>query len=215
MAKPKRIAETVAEIRAGTEVVAVPAWEIAQIFPLQGHWSVHEYLALDTNHLVEFSNGQIEVLAMPSQSHQIIVLALYRLLLAFASRTKAGMVLVAPLRVRLGGDRFREPDVAFMLQAHAQRRGEIFWDGADLVIEVISPDDPNRDLVIKREEYAQAGIPEYWIVNPMDRTVTVLTLEGGDYLAHGSFASGEEADSVLLPGFMVDVDQVFLEVDLA
>ena len=39
-----------------------PTWEIAQLFPAQGHWTEEEYLALDTNHLIEFSQGQLEVL---------------------------------------------------------------------------------------------------------------------------------------------------------
>src|SRR5687767_15399448 len=62
------------------EAQAEPAWEIATIFPLQGAWSEADYLSLNTNHLVEFSHGRVEVLPMPTQSHQLIVLFLYRLL---------------------------------------------------------------------------------------------------------------------------------------
>ena len=58
------------------------------------------------------------------------------------------------------------------------RRGNDFWTGADLVVEVVSPDDPSRDTQDKRLDYAEAGIPEYWIVNPLDETVTVLVLWG-------------------------------------
>ena len=47
-----------------------------------------------------------------------------------------------------------------------QQDQNVHWTGADLVIEVVSPDDPDLDLVVKRQEYAQAGIPEYWIVDP-------------------------------------------------
>jgi Uma2 family endonuclease len=55
---------------------AEPTWEIAHLFPPQGAWSEEGYLALPTNHLVEFSDGYIEVLPVPSQSHQWIVLFL-------------------------------------------------------------------------------------------------------------------------------------------
>ena len=62
-----------------------------------------------------------------------------------------------------------------------------FWTGADLVVEVVSPDDPSRDFVQKRGDYAEAGIPEYWIVEPGTETITVLTLAGGTYVERGVF----------------------------
>ena len=62
-----------------------------------------------------------------------------------------------------------------------------------------------RDLKQKREEYAQAGIPEYWIVDPELGQITVLTLEDQIYVVHGEFKRGDQATSKLLPGFAVDV----------
>ena len=84
---------------------------------------------------------------------------------------------------------------------------EEYWEGADLVMEVVSPgdEDRRRDLKTKREEYAQAGIPEYWIIDPELERITVLTLEGQTYVVHGEFSRGEQATSKLLPGFAVDV----------
>ena len=75
--------------------------------------------------------------------------------------------------------------------------------------EVVSPDDPARDLVVKRADYAEAGIPEYWIVDPRNKTVTVLALAGNDYVEHGAFTPGDTATSPLLPGFAVDVTALF------
>jgi Uma2 family endonuclease len=77
------------------------------------------------------------------------------------------------------------------------------------VVEVVSPDDPERDTRVKRGEYAAARIPEYWIVNPMDDTVTVLTLVDQAYVEHGVFRRGDEVSSVLLDGFTVPVHAVF------
>ena len=89
------------------------------------------------------------------------------------------------------------------------RNENAYWLGADLVIEIVSPNDPTRDTVVKRADYAEAGIPEYWIVNPLDETITVLTLSGAAYIEHGVFRRGEDAGSVLLPGFSVAVSDVF------
>ena len=73
----------------------------------------------------------------------------------------------------------------------------------------MSPDDPERDLVEKRADYAEGGIPEYWIVDPRDDTITVLTLKGDEYDEHGVFRRGETATSPLLEGFTADVAAVF------
>jgi Uma2 family endonuclease len=183
---------------------------VALLFPEQGAWSEEEYLALNSNRLVEFSDGTIEVLPMPTTSHQLIVAYLYRLLLAFITPKKLGTVLFSPLRVRLCPGKYREPDLVFLLARHAGRIGESFWKGADLVMEVVSSDeeDRRRDLVTKRREYALAGIAEYWIVDPQKARVLVLRRAGKKYLVHGTYTKGSRAISVLLPGFTVDVTEV-------
>jgi Uma2 family endonuclease len=188
-----------------------PAWEIARLFPTQGNWDEVDYLELDGNYLVELNNGSIEVLPMPTTTHQFIMLYLYGLLLSFVSRRGLGTVVVAPLRIHLGPKKFREPDVVFMLRKHAHRIGEQYWEGADLVMEVVSggEEDRRRDLFEKRRDYARAGIPEYWIVDPQEERIIVLRLSGKRYLSEGSFSIGQTASSILLPGFSVDVKEVF------
>jgi Uma2 family endonuclease len=186
-----------------------PTWEIAHLFPSQGSWTEEEYLALETNHLVEFSNGFIEVLPMPTTSHQMMVAYLYGLVLAFVSTRNLGTVLFAPLRIRLKADKFREPDIAFMLKENADQITDGFWSGADLVMEVVSgtKKDRRRDLVVKRKEYAKAGIAEYWIIDPEEERITVLRLSGKRYVVHGNFDKGAQATSHLLPGLSVNVPE--------
>ncbi len=187
-----------------------PAWEIARLFPDQGHWREGDYLLLNrrTNRLVELRDGRVQVLAVPTRSHQRIVLALYNALLRFAQSIGSGEVLVAPYPLKLRPDRFREPDVIFVRGENAHRLGEQYAESADLVIEVVSDDNREHDLIVKRAEYAAAGIPEYWIVDPREREIIVLSLEGGAYVTDGPRRSGEKAVSHLLHGFEVDVDEV-------
>lgn len=186
-----------------------PTWEIAYLFPPQGMWSEGEYLQLNSSRLVEFINGYLEILPMPSAKHQIIVAYLYRLLFAFVAQHQLGLVLFAPFPVRLKKNKYREPDILFLHHTHQNQQKESHWETADLVMEVVSPDNPERDTVVKREEYAQAGIPEYWIVNPLNQTITVLVLQDENYLEHGVFGLGQTAGSLLLPGFTLDVTSVF------
>jgi len=191
----------------------VPTWEIAHLFPAQGQWHEEDYLALNGNRPVEFSHGFLEVLPMPTTSHQLLVVFLHGLLAGFVAAGGLGIALVAPLCVRLWRGKYREPDVVFMRQEHADRIGEDYWRGADLVMEVVSgtAEDRRRDLVTKREEYARARIAEYWIVDSQEQRIVVLKLTGKQYSIHGEFAPGGQATSWSLPGFQVDVTQAFAQ----
>jgi Uma2 family endonuclease len=185
-----------------------PAWDVARLFPDQGCWSEDDYLALDTNRLVEYSDGCVEFLPMPTLSHQLIALFLYRALRSFVSAQGLGTVLVAAYKVKLWEGKYREPDIIFVTTEHKSQLGEQFSQGADLVIEIVSNEGRQRDLEIKRQEYAQAGIAEYWIVDPEFQQVTVLALEGSTYVVHGPYFRGDDAESRLLPGFKVNVTEV-------
>ena len=100
------------------------------------------------------------------------------------------------MRIRAG--RFREPDRLLLRDRADPRCLDRYWQDADVVAEVISPDDPVRDLVEKRADYAEAGIAEYWIADPRDATIRVLTLQGSGYVEHGVYACGAIAASPLL-----------------
>lgn len=188
---------------------AEPAWDVARLFPAQGEWSIEDYLTLDTNQLVEYANGHVEVLPMPSPLHQDIVFLLQRLLWVFISEHSLGKVLSAPLPVELWPRKFREPDIIFVSAAKLVLQAATHWRNVDLVMEVVSPDNPSRDYKTKRNEYAQAGIPEYWIVDPQQQLITVLTLQGKHYRLYGQFRPGSKASSVLLAGFTINVTEVF------
>ena len=180
------------------------------LLPLQGLWTEEQYIELtnQSNHLIEFTDGAIEVLPMPTSGHQSMLLLLYEHFKA-ALQQLGGKVLVAPLRLRVRPGAFREPDILMLLDADDPRYQDAFWHGADLVVEIVSPDRPERDTVEKRRDYAEAGIPEYWIVNPMDERITVLTLDGSSYRPFGQFERGERARSKLLAEMSVSVDEVF------
>jgi Uma2 family endonuclease len=194
---------------AQTELVM--RWEddqlVLDLAPLQGHWTAEQYLLLtdQTNRLIEFTDGVIEVLPMPTENHQAIVEYLFLLLRAFVN-PRGGKTRFAPLRVRVRSTAYREPDILLVLDADDPRRQNRMWDGADLVVEVVRPDNPERDTVEKRLDYADAGIAEYWIVDPQEERITVLRLEHYAYVEHGVFDRGDQATSALLQGFVVDVN---------
>ena len=180
------------------------------LLPLQGLWTVEQYLKLtdQTNQLIEFTDGVIKALPMPTDKHQAISRLLFLALLTFIEQL-GGTVFYAPLRLQIQPGKFREPNLLLLLDANDPRRQDAFWLGADLVAEIVSPDRPERDTQEKPLEYSQALIPEYWIINPIDETISVLQLTGDAYTPYGVFKRGEIATSALLNGFKVSVDTVF------
>jgi Uma2 family endonuclease len=195
-----------------TELPASQEWKdlLGEILPPQGCWSEEEYLVLTDhrNRLIEFTDGVLEVLPIPTDKHQSILQFLFLAFFHFLS-PRGGKVHFAALRLRIRPNKFREPDLLLLLLATDPRRQNRFWLGADLVLEVVSPEKPERDLVDKRGDYAEARVPEYWIVNPLTETITVLRLRGDAYEEAGIYRRGQSAASVLLPEFAVVVDQVF------
>jgi Uma2 family endonuclease len=193
-----------------------PAWEVATLFPVQGEWTEEEFLALETAHFIELADGHIEVLSMPTWLHQLIVKYLVQQLEAWLNgpqnRTgERGTVLFAPLPLRLFPKTVREPDVMYLRPQHLPDNLRGYPQAADLVMEVLSesPKDRDRDLVTKREEYARAGIAEYWIVDPRDRRISVLSLAENVYRIAGEYGPGQIAESSLLPGFTVEASAVW------
>ena len=161
------------------------------LLPLQGLWTEEQYLRLtdQTNRLIEFTEGYVELLPIPTRRHQAISRFLFLALLAFVQQ-RGGTVFYAPLRVRVAPRRFREPDLVVLLDKHDSRNQNAFWLGADIVVEIVGPDHIERDTIIKRADYAGAGIPEYWIVQPEEEMITVLKLRENGYEEHGIFCRG-------------------------
>ena len=178
---------------------------LRETLPRQGAWNDEGYLWLTdySRRLIEFTDGYIEELPIPTSTHQAILAFLYELFHDYL-RPRGGIVLISALRMRIREGKFREPDILLLRHRSDPRYEDRYWLGADLVAEVVSADDPERDLVEKRADYAEGGI-----VDPRDDTITVLTLKGDAYVEHGVFPRGATATSALLEGFTVDVAAVF------
>jgi Uma2 family endonuclease len=190
---------------------------VATLFPAQGGWSEDAYLDLTdgTNRRIELVDGRLEFLPMPTELHQALVAFLYHALLSFVTEADLGIVPYAPLRVRMPSGHYREPDVMFLRKENFRLRANRIWSGADSVMEIVSPDPKDRktDFEDKLADYAQAGIAEYWIIDAERQNVIVHRLDGNRYTAHGQFTAGQQATSVLLNGFAVDVLALFAVAD--
>lgn len=192
------------------------ALRLLELFPPQGQWTEADYFSLpETNRIVELSEGRVVIPEMPSTSHQRTVGKLFRLISDYVETKGLGEVCIAPLPVRLWPGKIREPDIVFMHRDHADRIGEDYWGVPDLVVEVISPRTPqssgteSTDRRQKLWEYAQAGVAEYWLVHPTERTLEIYRLHGEAFHLLGRWGAGEVARSEVLMGLEVAVGAVF------
>jgi len=174
-------------------------------------WSDEAYLVFSEafNRPMELSDGRLIILPMPSLTHQRILKQFVYLAQTWLATTKRGEILFAAHPIRLWAGKYREPDAMIWLSEHKNRMGERESGPPDLALEIISPSNEPHDLETKFQEYAQAGIPEYWIIQPQPRAASVYTLEGQGYKLFAQVTPGQRASSRILPGFEVAVDDLF------
>ena len=131
--------------------------------------SYEGYLALpDDNRIIEWVEGEVIYHVPPTPAHQDISMFLGALLRHYVHQLALGMVLAAPIEVKLWPDGpSREPDLLFVGNNKLNQIGDKRFDGPpDLVVEIISPASLTLDRVTKFSEYESAGVGEYWIIDP-------------------------------------------------
>lgn len=177
--------------------------------------SYEEYLRLDVDAgIVEWVNGEV-IASMPTEVHQTIVRFLCQLAGFFVQIMNLGKIHIAPrpMRARPDGPA-REPDLFFVATEHLDRLHEQELAGpADLVVEVVSDDSVSRDRAEKFYEYQDAGVREYWIVDPRpgrQRADFYLLDETGKYRPIPIPADGIYRSAVIA-GLVLRVDRLWQE----
>ena len=102
-----------------------------------------------------------------------------------------------------------EPDIVIVREGRPGiLRGRWVEGAPDIVVEILSTD-RNRDLVRKRQIYAEAGVREYWPIDPRNDTVTQLELREGEYFERAVLGPGDTLTTPLLPGLSIPLAEVF------
>jgi Uma2 family endonuclease len=175
--------------------------------------SYEEFLAwADEDVHAEWVNGEVIVQMPPKEPHQRVVAFLMSLMTLFIQLYKLGTLLPAPFEMRATPDgSAREPDLIFVAREHLDRLSQERLSGpADLVVEVISDDSVARDRADKFYEYQEAGVREYWLLDPRpgrERTDFYVLDEKGRYRPVPPESDGRY-HSTVLPGFWLYVDWV-------
>lgn len=178
--------------------------------------SFEEYLAYDdgSDKLYELFNG--ELIEMPPESGINVQIA-NRIFLIFALLIGTDRVRGHGLELEVRGEpRNRYPDLTIILEEHIQqlaKRNTIRLSMLPplLVVEVVSPGElqRDRDFIAKRLQYQDCGIPEYWIIDPENKSVLVLELIDGIYQDVGIFAGDDLVISPQFQDLSLRVEQIF------
>lgn len=153
--------------------------------PQKQMYTESDYYALPEDIRAELIDGQIYYQAAPSRAHQEILSDLHAAIHQYI-KSKGGSCKVypAPFAVKLHEDRnlIIEPDISVICDKN-KLTDQGCTGAPDWIIEIVSPDNSSHDYIRKLNLYADAGVREYWIVNPMKQTIFVYHLEESKFEA--------------------------------
>ena len=186
--------------------------------PQEKRYTLADALTWDESERIELIYGDPVMMAPPTRAHQKAVMELFRQLANYLAGKKCE-VYPAPFAVRLferdgdypeDVDTMVEPDISVVCDA--RKLDDIGCKGApDLVMEILSPTTQRHDRVTKFNLYQQAGVREYWIVDPAGKSVQVFVLDDGRYIAKDFGTAKDTVKVNVLDDCAIDLPQVFSE----
>lgn len=196
-----------------------PKDKVKEPFSAYGHYSYTDYLSWQLDEMVELIRGKVfRQAAAPRLIHQRISGKIFNPICNFL-QGKSCEVFSAPFDVRLPVSS-RDPDkINTVVQpdlcvvCDPEKLDDLGCLGApDLIVEILSPGNNKKEIQLKYEVYETSGVKEYWLVHPDERTLLIYTLESGKYRPSRLFTFGDWVRSLALPGFELDLDEVFGEL---
>jgi Uma2 family endonuclease len=169
-----------------------------------------DYLQTPEGGKFQLIAGEILEITSPSLYHQEILLNIISEFRHFLNKNIIGKVFVAPLDVYFSDTEVYQPDILILLNESFSKMKENKIEGApDLVVEVLSPYTAYYDLKHKKSIYEKYGVREYWIVDPIEKTLEIFELQNGKFISTGELSKNEIAKSKLISGMEIGLDIVF------
>ena len=175
--------------------------------------SLDEFLALgETDGKWELDDGVLYIMASGSPDHQFLILGFCRHIADYLDEFEESpaqfyheMTTILSRELQ----RAPEPDIVIILNERRDIVSRVRVEAPpDIVVEILSMD-RNRDLVRKRQIYAEAGVLEYWLIDPRNDTVTMLELRDGAYVERAALTAADTLTTPLLPGLEIPLADVF------
>ena len=178
-------------------------------------YTYFDYLKWTFEERVELIKGKIFEMSAPSRIHQKIQFTIGGLLFNYL-KDKDCEAYTAPFDVRIPRKLADDRDIITVLQPDACvicDRSKLDDKGClgapDIVVEILSPGNNKRDLKYKYEIYEEAGVKEYWVLDPVEKSMLCYTLADGQFVGSKFLYSGDVFQSHVLSGFSLDLDELF------
>ena len=181
--------------------------------PQTRYWTYDDLLTLsDDDKRYEIIKGVLYEMPAANTEHALIIMRLIRWVFGPLIWGMGGEVLTAPLDVFIRDGDPVQPDLLILLPEQLDLIAKRGIEGPPaLIVEILSPSNPEHDRITKRAIYARAGVAEYWIVSPEAATIEILTLNDGHYAVHTRIGGDEPLASPTLPALSGTAAQVFGE----
>ena len=177
---------------------------------LKVKFSYQDYLHMPEDKRYELVEGEFFMVPSPNESHQHISGELGFILQSFVKRNKSGSIYYAPFDVVFSEEDVVQPDIVFVSKERRDIITKNNIKGApDLLIEILSPKISYRDREIKRKLYFKYGVKEYWIVDPEEQNIEILSIAEDGYKTVGIFDINTPLSSPLLKELTIDLEEVF------
>jgi len=172
-------------------------------------WTYEEYYRLDDDQRYEIIDGNLLMAPSPDMWHQDWLNEINLLATPFVKQRKLGRTFIAPFDVVLDAENTVQPDFVFVATANLDIiKPRAIFGTPDLLIELISPSSVRRDRYDKKDLYARFGVKEYWIGDPANQSLEILTLKDGHYELHCAAETSGKLNSIVLPELEFDLAQI-------
>jgi Uma2 family endonuclease len=162
----------------------------------------------------ELINGELTRKQSPTFDHQLISRRIGYAITTYAMNAKAGELLNAPLDVVLDDGNCFQPDILFIKKERffiLDDKEQIIIGAPDLVIEILSKSSATNDKGVKKDTYEIHGVREYWLVDPVRKSIEVYALQDERYRLVGYYEEEGILKSTVLEGFEMDIERIFEE----
>jgi len=159
----------------------------------------------------EIIDGDLDMTPAPFTRHQILAMRLSHVFMNYLEQHPIGHVLAAPCDVVLSDSDIVQPDLLLVIHDGKARITEKNVQGApDLLIEILSPGTAARDRDLKRKRYEHFGVREYWLVDPADNIIEILSLKDTGFSQSWKGTTPDTMTSPLVPGLTIDLAKLFM-----
>lgn len=174
------------------------------------YYTYSDYEKLPEGAPYQLIGGELIMTPSPVPYHQIISRRIEYEILKFVEERKLGEVLDAPIDVYFSDTETYQPDIIFISKDRLNIIGEKKIEGApDLVIEILSPQTAYYDLKQKMRVYEKFLVQEYWIVDPVEKSIEIYENVAGGFKIFSSAYEKGRVNSKIFEGFGVELEKIF------